>query len=52
MSKLLFNGGLLLIIVWGIGFFGFHAKGLIHILPALAIVALLIRLFYNKSLMQ
>ncbi len=52
MSKILFTGGLILIIAWAIGFFGFHVSGIIHILPAIAIFALLIRLLYNKSIMQ
>jgi hypothetical protein len=51
MSRLLFIGGLLLIMVWAIGFFWFHISGIIHILPAIAILALAARLFYNKSFM-
>jgi hypothetical protein len=52
MSKTLFIGGLILIIAWAIGFIGFHVSGFIHILPAIAIAALMIRLLYNKSIMQ
>jgi hypothetical protein len=52
MSRALFFGGLLMIIVWTIGYFEFHASGAIHILLAIAIVALTLRLFYNKSLME
>lgn len=50
MSKILFFGGFILIITWGIGFFGFHKGGIIHILPCLALIGFLIRLLYNKSL--
>jgi len=49
MSKVLFNGSIILILIWAIGFFGLHKSGIIHILPAIAILALIIRLFYNKS---
>jgi len=52
MSRVLFFGGLLMIIAWTVGYFGFHASGVIHILLAIAIVSLTIRLFYNKSLME
>jgi low affinity Fe/Cu permease len=52
MSKILFIGGFVLIIVWAIGFFGFHKSGIIHILPAIAIIGFIIRLLYNKSLVK
>jgi uncharacterized membrane protein (GlpM family) len=52
MTKILFTGALILIIVWAIAFFGYHVGGIIHILPAIALIALLIRLLYNKSLMR
>jgi hypothetical protein len=52
MSKTLFISSIILILVWAILFIGFHVSGIIHILPAIAIFALTIRLFYNKALMQ
>jgi hypothetical protein len=52
MSKILFRGGILVILIWVIGYFGFHASGAFHILLVVAIFALIIRLFYNKSLME
>jgi hypothetical protein len=52
MSKILFFGGVILIIAWSVGFFGFHVSGAFHLLLAIAIIALTIRLFYNKSLMS
>jgi len=52
MSKILFIGGFILIIAWAIVFFGFHISGVIHILPAIAIIGFIIRLIYNKSFVK
>jgi len=52
MSKIFFITGLMLITAWVIGFIGFHVGGIIHILPVIAAILLLIRLFYNKSVMK
>jgi hypothetical protein len=49
MSKTLFIGSFFLFFIWTIGFFVFHKGGIIHILPAIAIVTLLFRLFYDKA---
>jgi len=51
MSKLLFIDGFALIKVWATGFFGFHISGIIHILPVIAIFALLLGILRKKSLM-
>lgn len=44
MSGLLYIIAVILIIGWLLGFFAFHAGGLIHILLVLAIIAILLRL--------
>jgi len=49
MSRVLFNGSLFLLLIWAIGFFGLNKGGIIHILPVIAVIALMARLFYNKS---
>jgi hypothetical protein len=49
MSKALIFDGLVLIKVWAIGFFGTNINGIIHILPAIAILVLLTWFFYLKS---
>jgi hypothetical protein len=51
LSKLLFIDGFALIKVWATGFFGFHISGIIHILPVIAIFALLLGILRKKSLM-
>jgi hypothetical protein len=52
MSKLFLIDCFALIKVWATGFFGFHISGLIHILPVVAVFALLLGIFSNKSLMR
>jgi hypothetical protein len=43
MSGLLYTIAVILLIAWAIGFLGFHAGGLIHILLVIAIIAVLFR---------
>jgi hypothetical protein len=52
VSKILFIGSLFFIKSWAVVYFGFHMGGIIHILPAIAILALLIWIFYNKTTLQ
>jgi low affinity Fe/Cu permease len=52
MSKVFFAVSIILIVVWAIGFFEFHKRGLIHILLAIAVIILIERLLYNKSIMK
>lgn len=52
MSKVFFVVSIILIIVWAIGFFEFHERGLVHIFLALAVILLVGRLLYNKSIMK
>ena len=50
LTKLFFMGGLLyiiaviLIICWAIGYFGYHAGGIIHVLLVIALIAFLLRI--------
>ena len=44
MSGLLYTIAVILVIAWAIGFLGFHAGGLIHILLVIAIIAIVLRL--------
>jgi hypothetical protein len=43
MGNLLYLIAVILIIGWAIGFIGFHAGGLIHILLVIAIIAVILR---------
>ena len=43
MSNLLYTIAVILVIAWAIGFLGYHAGGLIHILLVIAIIAVLLK---------
>ena len=49
MSNLLYIIAVLLIIGWAIGFLGYHAGGLIHILLVIALIAVILRVISGKS---
>jgi uncharacterized protein DUF5670 len=44
MGNLLYVLAVILIIGWAIGFIGFHAGGLIHILLVIALIAVILRI--------
>ena len=48
MGNLLYGIAVLLIIIWAIGLFAYHAGGLIHILLILAIVSIVWRLMTHR----
>jgi hypothetical protein len=49
MGNLLYLIAVILVIAWAIGFLGYHAGGLIHILLVIAIVAVLLRLIRSAA---
>jgi uncharacterized protein DUF5670 len=49
MGNLLYIIAVVLIISWAIGFLGYHAGGLIHILLVIAIIAVLLRIIQGKK---
>jgi hypothetical protein len=49
MGNLLYIIAVILVISWAIGFLGFHAGGIIHILLVIAIIAVLLRLIRGSS---
>lgn len=49
MSGILYLIAIILIIGWILGFFVFHAGGLIHILLVIAVIAVLLRLIRGRS---
>ncbi|TDE02653.1 lmo0937 family membrane protein [Flavobacterium hiemivividum] len=50
MGNLLYTVAVILIIFWAIGFFGFAAGGIIHILLVIAVIAVLLRLIQGRRL--
>lgn len=49
MGNLLYIVAVILVIGWAIGFLGFHAGGLIHLLLVIALVAILLRVIRGAS---
>ncbi|MFO7722160.1 MAG: lmo0937 family membrane protein [Bacteroidales bacterium] len=49
MGNLLYVVAVILVIAWAIGFLGFNAGGLIHILLVIALIAILIRIIQGKK---
>jgi hypothetical protein len=48
MSGLLYIIAVILVIAWLIGFVGYNAGGLVHLLLVLAVVAILLRLISGR----
>jgi hypothetical protein len=44
MGNLLYVIAVILVIIWAIGFFGYHAGGIIHVLLVIAIIVFLLKL--------
>jgi Family of unknown function (DUF5670) len=49
MGNLLYLIAVILVIAWAIGFLGYHAGGLIHILLVFAVIAILLRVLRGAS---
>jgi predicted ferric reductase len=49
MGSLLYLIAVILIIAWLVGFLGYHAGGLIHILLVIAVIAILLRIIRGAS---
>lgn len=51
MGNLLYTIAVILVIFWAIGFLGFNAGGIIHILLVIALIAVILRVIQgNKPL--
>jgi len=49
MGNLLYTIAVILVIIWAVGFLGFHTGGIFHILLVIAIIAILIRVIQGKN---
>jgi len=49
MGNLLYVIAVILVIAWAIGFLGYHAGGVIHILLVIAIVAVLFKVIRGST---
>lgn len=50
MGNLLYLIAVILVISWAVGFLGYHAGGIIHILLVIAVIAVLFRLISGQKL--
>jgi len=50
MGNLLYAIAVILIILWAIGFIGFHAGGIIHILLVIALISVILRIIQGRKL--
>jgi len=50
MGNLLYIMAVVLVILWAIGYLGYNAGGLIHILLVLAVIAVLFRIIQGKRI--
>lgn len=51
MSNLLYIVAVILIIGWLVGFVGFHAGGLIHLLLVIAVIAIIVRVIQGRNVL-
>ncbi len=51
MKDLLYIIAVILVIAWAIGFFGFSAGGLIHVLLVIAVIAILVKIIQGRRIL-
>ena len=51
MGNLLYLVAVILIIAWAIGFIGFSAGGIIHVLLVIAVIAIVLRLIQGRKVL-
>jgi len=51
MGNLLYVVAVILIIAWAIGFIGYSAGGIIHVLLVIAVIAILFRLIQGRRVL-
>jgi len=49
MGNLLYLIAVILIIAWAIGFLGYHAGGLIHLLLVIAVIAIILKVIRRAA---
>ena len=50
MGNILYIIAVVIVIVWAVGFIGYQAGGIIHILLVIAAIAILLRLIQGKKI--
>jgi hypothetical protein len=49
MGNILYTIAVLLLVVWAVGFIGYNAGGIIHILLVIAIIAVILRIIQGPK---
>lgn len=49
MGNLLYAIAVILVIIWAIGFIGYNAGGIIHILLVIALISVILRVIQGKK---
>jgi hypothetical protein len=49
MSNLLYALAVVLVIIWAIGFIGYNASGIIHLLLIIALISIILRVIQGKK---
>ena len=49
MGNLLYTVAVILVIIWAVGYLGFHAGGIIHVLLVIAVIIILLRVIQGKK---
>ena len=52
MGNLLYTIAVVLVFIWAIGFLGFHAGGIIHILLVIAAISILLNIIKGNSVIK
>ena len=48
MGNILYTVAIILVILWAVGYLGFHAGGIIHVLLVIAVIVILLRVIQGK----
>jgi hypothetical protein len=51
MGNFLYSIAILLVVVWAIGFIGFNAGGIIHLLLVIALIAVVLRVISGRKVL-
>jgi hypothetical protein len=51
MGSILYIVAVILIIGWLVGFFAFHAGGIIHVLLVIAVIAIIVRIIQGRNVL-
>jgi len=51
MGNILYTIAVVLVIIWAIGFLGFNAGGLIHILLVIALISVILRIIQGRKVL-